>query len=228
MVLTVQIPKWVNIYTIASVFPTLSVFSCWGVYYGAKHYTPGVIRTISETVVPFPENRIFPVTMCIECVFLSVALWLRNSVTEQSSKQQNKSVSKRLFVMKALIPFIVYGLSILSVLTLVDHFLLHITGAMIFFGLMIVYILLADSTSRTLGWNISGLSSTISYLIPSVFFGHYFVFSYFRNKNENLGISIGSLMQYLMCILIFVKVFMFQFDMPQYTITNSPQTAKND
>ena len=130
--------------------------------------------------------------------------------------------------MKALIPFIVYGLSILSVLTLVDHFLLHITGAMIFFGLMIVYILLADSTSRTLGWNISGLSSTISYLIPSVFFGHYFVFSYFRNKNENLGISIGSLMQYLMCILIFVKVFMFQFDMPQYTITNSPQTAKND
>ena len=228
MVLTVQIPKWVNIYTIASVFPTLSVFSCWGVYYGAKHYTPGVIRTISETVVPFPENRIFPVTMCIECVFLSVALWLRNSVTEQSSKQQNKSVSKRLFVMKALIPFIVYGLSILSVLTLVDHFLLHITGAMIFFGLMIVYILLADSTSRTLGWNISGFSSTISYLIPSVFFGHYFVFSYFRNKNENLGISIGSLMQYLMCILIFVKVFMFQFDMPQYTITNSPQTAKND
>ena len=228
MVLTVQIPKWVNIYTIASVFPTLSVFSCWGVYYGAKHYTPGVIRTISETVVPFPENRIFPVTMCIECVFLSVALWLRNSVTEQSSKQQNKSVSKRLFVMKALIPFIVYGLSILSVLTLVDHFLLHITGAMIFFGLMIVYILLADSTSRTLGWNISGFSSTISYLIPSVFFGHYFVFSYFRNKNENLGISIGSLMQYLMCILIFVKVFMFQFDMPQYTISSSPQTAKND
>ena len=228
MVLTVQIPKWVNIYTISSVFPTLSVFSCWGVYYGAKHYTPGVIRTISETVVPFPENRIFPVTMCIECVFLSVALWLRNSVTEQSSIQQNKSVSIRLFLMKLMIPFIVYGLSILSVLTLVDHFLLHITGAMIFFGLMIVYIILADSTSKTLGWKLGKVSAAISYLIPSVFFGHYLVFAYFRNKNTNLGVSIGSLMQYLMCILIFVKVFMFQFDMPQYTITSSPQQTKND
>ena len=219
--LTITIPRWFNIYTIASVFPTISVFSCWIVYYSMKHHTPGIIRTISETVVPFPENRIFPVTMNMECIFLAIAFWLRNSVTEQSSKQQNKSVAKRLFFMKLVIPFILYGLSILSVLTLEDHFIFHITGAMIFFGLMIVYLLLADSTARTLDWKVNKGSRIVSYLIPGVFFGHYIVFSIFRSRNANLAISVGSLMQYIMCVLIFSKVFLLQFDLPEYSFTKS-------
>ena len=226
--ISVTIPKWFNIFTIASVFPTIAVFSCWGVYYSLKHHTPGIIRTISETVVPFPENRIFPVTMNIECVFIAMAFWLRNSVTEQASKAQNQSVSIRLFFMKLFIPFIVYGLSILSVLTLEDHFLLHITGAMIFFGLMIVYLILADSTAKTLGWKAPKGSRIVSLMIPAVFFGHYLVYSIFAADNAILAHSIGSLMQYLMCVLIFSKVFLLQFDMPEYTVTNYQNNTKND
>lgn len=83
--ITITKPEWLNIYDIAGIFPLLSVLVCWVFYYGLKH-NDSVIRTISETVKPFPENRIFPVTMCIECIFLGIVIWIRNSITKFYSK----------------------------------------------------------------------------------------------------------------------------------------------
>ena len=226
--LSITIPKWANIYTLASVFPTLSVFSCWGVYYSMKHNTPGVLRTISETVNPFPENRIFPVTMNMECIFLTIAYWIRNSLTSESSKESHKSVSVRLFFMKALLPFIIIGLSLLADVTLIDNTPLHLTGATVFFMFSIIYLILADSTAKTLGWNVPLFSRIAAWCIPFVFVGHNVVFGLGRTSNDMKMYSIGSLLQYLMCILIFFKVFMMQFEIPKHTLSNYQIKAKKE
>ena len=105
--ISISLPKWLNIYVLASIFPTLSVFACWGVFYGLKHNPPGVILTISETVNPFPENRIFPITMNIECVFLAIVIWLRNSITKAYSTEKKVPMTLRMFFMRLCLPIIV-------------------------------------------------------------------------------------------------------------------------
>lgn len=216
--LIITIPKWINIYAIASIFPTLSVFTCWGVYYGLGH-NDSVIRTISETVNPFPENRIFPVTMCMECVFLSFVMWLRNSITEAFSKEKNIKMNKRLFLMKLCLPLMVYGLSTLSLLTLLDHAPIHLSSALIFFSFASIYMFLCDSTGKELGWKINTLSQLVTFCIPAVLILHNIAIGVYGPKSNTM-LSAGALLQYLMCLCIFLKIFIFQFEIPKVTITN--------
>lgn len=216
--ITITIPKWINIYSIASIFPTLSVFTCWGVYYGLKH-NDSIIRTISETVNPFPENRIFPVTMCIECIFLGIVMWLRNSITTAFSIEKKIEMKKRLFFMKLCMPLMIYGLSVLSLLTLIDNEALHLSAALIFFTFAAVYLFLCDSTGKRLGWKVGTFSRLVTFAIPLVLVLHNVAIGVYGHKSVTIR-SIGALFQYLMCLCIFLKIFIFQFEVPKVRITN--------
>lgn len=221
--LTITIPKWINIYSIASIFPTLSVFSCWGVYYGLGH-NDSILRTISETVNPFPENRIFPVTMCMECIFLAIVMWIRNSTTEAYCNFKIIKMNKRLFCMKLCLPLMVYGLSVLSLLTLIDHAPLHLSAALIFFSFSAVYLFLCDSTGKSLGWQIGTFSKITTFCVPFVLVLQNIAMGLSLQNENGTWRSIGALLQYLMCICIFLKIFLFQFEVPKVTITNGVNT----
>lgn len=220
----IQLPKHINIFTIAGIFPILSVFSCWAIYYSMKQNTPGLIRTISETMNPFPENRIFPVTMNIECVFLVIVYWLRNSITESAAKDRKLktwSIRSRLFLMKLCVPFSVIGLSVLSCVTLKDNKSIHLGGAALFFYVNVLYFFLCDLTGKEVGFKVGFFSKLVSFLCPLFLVLYQVIIGFFGKPR--FWRSIGALCQYAMCMMIFVKIFMFQFDLPKVRISNIPQ-----
>lgn len=217
--ITITKPEWLNIYDIAGIFPLLSVLVCWVFYYGLKH-NDSVIRTISETVKPFPENRIFPVTMCIECIFLGIVIWIRNSITTFYSKKQNIKMEKRLYFMKLSLPFIMYGLSVLSLVTLLDSSPIHLSAAFLFFTFAAFYFIVCDSTGKQLGWTISTFSLILTYCVSIILILHCITMCLCFIKKSDSWRCIGAICQYLACFCLFIKIFVFQYEIPKVTITN--------
>ena len=218
--LTIAIPFWLNIYVLAGIYPLLSVLVCWGFYYGLRH-NDSVIRTISETVKPFPENRIFPVTMCTECIFLAIVIWIRNSTTEIFSKQKKIKMLKRLSFMKISLPFIIYGLSALSLVTLLDNSPIHLFSAFIFFTFSAFYFIFCDSTGKQLGWKIGTFSIFLTYCVAIILILHCITMSLcFIKKSDNWR-CVGAICQYLACLSLFMKIFVFQYEIPNTIIINN-------
>jgi hypothetical protein len=62
----------VPLYAYASLFPFGGVLLCWALFYSLRHNASRRLLTISETVIPFPENRIFAVSMNVEALVLII------------------------------------------------------------------------------------------------------------------------------------------------------------
>ena len=201
-----------TIYIIASVFPFLSVLACWGCYYGLGHHHGGRIRTISETVIPFPENRIFPVTMNMECVFLLVALVLREKTIRA---RRSVPLLYRIFV-AILIPAMLAGLSILADLTLVDHLAAHLSAASVFFFGILAYFIASDLLLTKARIHVSWFSWLLPYFSLCLLFGYSAVIQNYRN--DKFIYSCGSLAQYTMAFCIFLKIFLMGFEIPNDSI----------
>lgn len=219
MVVTITIPRWINIYKIAGLFPLFSVGACWIFYYGLKH-NDSVIRTISETVKPFPENRLFPVTMCIECIFLSIVIWIRNSATEIFSERQKIKITKRLFFMKLSLPFITYGLSALSLVTLLDSSPVHLFSAFLFFTFSAFYFIFSDSTGQSVGWKIGKFSKSLTFCVAFFLILHCITMSLCFIKKSDSWRCVGAICQYLACFCLFIKILVFQYEIPKVLISN--------
>ena len=202
-----------SVFVIASVFPFLSVLACWACYYGLKHNKGPRIRTISETVIPFPENRIFPVTMNMECIFLLVAIAIREGVIRENTKV---GVVYRAGVM-VLVPSIVLGLSLLADLTLVDERITHLMAASVFFFGILIYYMVSDVKMKRTKVKVGWFSLVLPYISLLLLLGYMMLFSLYR---QNVFIySIGSICQYVMAFMIFLKIFIMSFEIPNAQAT---------
>ena len=113
----------------------------------------------------------------------------------------------------------IYGLSVLSLLTLIDNEILHLSAAFIFFSFASIYMFLCDSTGKQLEWKIGIFSRFITISIPLILFLHNIAIGVYGEKSNTMR-SAGALLQYLMCLFIFLKIFIFQFEIPKIQITN--------
>lgn len=217
--ITITIPNWLNIYNIAGIFPLLSILVCWIFYYGLNH-NDSVIRTISETVKTFPENRIFPVTMCIECIFLSIVIWIRNATTEIFSINKGVNIKKRLFFMKFSLPFIMYGLSALSLVTLLDNSPIHLFSAFLFFTFSAFYFIFSDSTGKIVGFHIGSFSKILTLCVAVFLVLHCITMSICFIKRSDSWRCVGAICQYLACFSLFLKILVFQYEIPHIKIIN--------
>lgn len=208
-----------SVFVMAAVFPFLGVLACWGVYYGMGHHYGNKIRTISETVMPFPENRIFPSIMNMECIFLGMAFLVR----EKYIRSQIKCGFVYRFLVFTLAPSILIGLSVLADLTLKDHLVAHLAGASVFFMGMIIYELISDFKLAKTGRKI-GVSRIVPYIGTILFFVYMYIFQNY--KHDPRMYSIGSLCQYVMAFFIFLKVFLWGWDIPKFPIVLSVLSAK--
>ena len=197
------------LHIIAGVFPIAATLACWALYYGIPHSKGERLRTISETVVFFPENRIFAVAMTVESLLLLVIYRIRN----EAIKQVTKSSTLVLQILAYLMPT---GLTVLSCVTLFDHKLIHLIGATVFFMGNVVYFLISDRLIVKAGFKLGKISQLITYIILIPFFGHL----YFTNAYPyNIPLyNIGSVFQYTLAILIFVKILLCLGDCPKRSV----------
>lgn len=214
-------------YTFGAVFPFLSVIVCWIFYYSLGHYDKGVIRTISETVCPFPESRIFGVTMNIEAFILFIFYLIRNKIVSTMVLETNYVHSRGFIVkktvMKVCTACVPIGLSALSALTLDEHQFIHLTGAFFFFYGSIIYYIVSDSALKSIGYSPSLFQRCVSYS-TLVFSLLYMGLLSSSNGNRKIANS-GAIFQYFTALSIFFKIYLFQYEMPQhYFVTTKRST----
>lgn len=199
-------------YYIGAIFPFLSVVSCWICFYTLGHFHSDHILTISETVIPFPENRIFPVAMCIESVMLIFFYTIRNLAIFEFAKEKKISFPFKKVVIITTTFCVPIGLIVLSIVTLKDQEAVHLTGAFLFFFGSLTYYITSDLALKQVGKPIKLGSSIISY---SIICSMVLYFS-FLMLNPSWSKTLGALFQYITALLIFTKIILFNFDLPQH------------
>lgn len=199
-------------YYIGAIFPFLSVVSCWICFYTLGHFHSDHILTISETVIPFPENRIFPVAMFIESIMLTFFYFIRNASISSFAEEKKIEMPIKKFVMKCTTFCVPLGLIVLSVVTLEDYESIHLIGAFFFFFGSLIYYLVSDFALKQVGKKISIGSQIVSWSILCsmlLYFG-------FLMFNHIWSLTLGALFQYLTALLIFSKVILLNYDLPHH------------
>lgn len=202
---------------IATFFPFLSVTVCWIIYYTCGHKTTKYLPTISISMIPFPESRIFAVSMSVEAIFVLIIQFTRILTFHCYFKRQNRQLTISNWanlIFTALTGVIhIIGLVILACVTLTDNFYVHNYSASIFFFGAFIHYLFSDHTMNSCGLNVSLISSTFTVLII-IFILVYMFLSVLRSGN---GQSYSALFQYASCALIFLKLFCIYWDLPLQT-----------
>ena len=206
------------VYYFGSIFPLLAVIVCWIVFYGKKHHTPGLILTISETVCPFPESRIFAIAMNIEVWAIVVMYVVRNTLFEVYAGNSNKEYGCRhgliKWTMRICTVFVPLGLAVLSGVTLDESKPVHLVGAFAFFIGGILYNIVSDLGFR---WAKAPFS-IVSWLFTWICLGCAALYAILLGgfpDNKRLQ-NAGAVFQYLTCLCMFIKFFLYQFDIPRH------------
>lgn len=201
-------------YYFSVIYPALIVFICWTFYYSLGHWTYNYLPTISATVIQFPENIIFAVGMNIEGIILFALLFIRHTIFICQYEYIHvtiKIVIKHFFlILTGLISVI--GLIALSSVTLKDNFTGHNLAASLFFFGSFVHYLFVDSLSFDTFTLVRPISEYMTYSILIIAF----VYMFFLSRESNFYKSLAAILQYICCILIFVKVFLIHHDMPKH------------
>jgi hypothetical protein len=196
------------------------VIICWAVYYGKKHNADGVIETISGSVVPFPEFRIFAVGMNIEAWFLGFALAMRNNILMKVAKGSNLAIGYRyagyIWTMHVTSAASVIGLMGVSAVTLSDHGGVHGLFAFMFFVGIILYNCVSDGAFKYIQRPVNIYSYVLSWF--SVSLGALYAVFVMGFADRQKLYNAGSIFQYLTSLCIFAKVFMYQRDVPSHYI----------
>ena len=203
-----------SLYLIGSLFPFTSVMVCWAIFYSFGHFREDRLLTISETVIPFPENRIFAVTMNIESVLLIIMYRIRNNVIKALSLRNSVPIKFKQLIISILTILVPIGMSALSALTLVDNIVIHLSGAFMFFYGSIFYYLISDSALASVGCKPKLISRIVSYSAFIFTFPYLILLTY----QDPFIKSLGAVFQYLVALLCFVKIFLFYFDLPKHSL----------
>jgi uncharacterized membrane protein len=205
------------LYSFALIFPATAVLVSWGLYYGRHQNTPGRIVTISQTVAPFPQCRIFSVAMCIEA-FVTLGLAHLRNAAFVSRATASGQITRRLYligsyVMLILPLLIAIFLVMVSCVTADDYFPVHITGAFGFFACASLYYIVSDIALAAvdIGKCIASRAATGLTILFSI------LYMALMLPKRNQGISNArSIFQYLAALSLFTKMFLFQFDCPRH------------
>ena len=208
------------LYYVGSIFPLVSVVSAWIVFYSLGHYEKGRILTISSTMCPFPEKRIFACTMNVEAVILFVIYYIRLTFI----KLQQQNIKKELSFYYYPILYLLYvclfltplGLTVLAASTSRDGPLPHFIGAGVFFVGCAIFNVLSDFLLKYLNIQVKIWSMIISWINVGC------LLVYFVGSNLAKSVAVENmshLFQYLTAISNFTKVFCYQFDIPKHKIT---------
>ena len=220
MVLTFTCVNSRRIFKLAAIFPVLGVLSAWAIFYSVGHSKKGLILTVSETMNPFPESRIFSTTMHMEMIFLIIVYWIRYQVTKSAANQkgvQGKLFSALMITMAICNILMVIGVSMVSAVTLKEHTAFHLTGASLFFYLSIVYYFVADAAAEMVGISIKGFSKIINYILPFIMVAYVVLIA--KYAKIHVCRNIGGIAQYILASLIFLKIYYFGKDLPQFQLT---------
>ena len=208
------------LYYVGSIFPLLSVISAWIVFYSMGHFEKGRILTISSTMCPFPEKRIFACTMNVEAVLLFVIYYIRITFIQLQQKNINKELSfyykpilYLLYICFILTPF---GLTLLAASTSRDGPMPHFIGAGVFFVGCAVFNVFSDFLLRYVNVQVPIWSMILSWVNVGC------LLVYFIGANLAKSVAVENMcnfFQYLTAITNFSKVFCYQFDIPKHKIT---------
>jgi hypothetical protein len=219
-------------YVFAAAFPTLSILICWVFFYSLNHFTSGRILPISETVLQSPESRIFAATMNFESLVLLFLYLIRNQIISLYHKRHPISTigwTFRTFTCRFCTFLVPLGLSFVSSVTLNEFSTLHLLGTALFFWGSIIYYLVSDYSLTAIGFRPSILSRSISWVSFGCSFLYiaFFAIANFLRASWVGYANIGAIFQYFTALAIFVKVFLFYWDVPRHYFAVVPIGGSN-
>jgi hypothetical protein len=214
-------------YIFASVFPFVSILTCWFFFYSLHHSKRGRVLTISETVIDSPESRIFAGTMHIEALVLFLLYGVRNRVISLWSTHQSalpKSFTVRWFICRVCAWLTPISLSFISIVTLNDQEFLHFFGAILFFYGTIIYCIVSDSCLRTVGRPPARISAAVSWaaLAFALLYPAIFALKETSQAHWKAFANSGAVIQYLAALTICFKILLFYYDAPPHRLTVIP------
>lgn len=216
------------VYDATTLLPIVSVFICWIIYYSTSHFRKGRIRTISETVMFFPENRIFPMAMSIDAILLLLIFLMRQKIikklAEKNEINKKESYQKYAKILHYLIISFVSGLLILANISLKDNRIIHLLASLVFFFGIIIYLIISDYWAKRVGYQIKLYSYIIPY-IALVLATIYTIITIFIWRDRFIY-SIGSILEYISSALIYLKIYMIKKETPAHTILNGKEQEK--
>jgi hypothetical protein len=217
-------------YFFAFAFPILAILFCWFFFYYLRHYTPGRVLTISETVIHWPENRIFAASMNIEALLLFILCSIRNRIISLWSEHCD-SLPKSFMVGQIFCRIYAWvcpiALSLVSIVTLTDSNEVHLTGAAVFLPGSIFYGAISDNCLKLVGRPPSKFSAALPWtaLVLAVLYAGLFESVDKRREHWRAVANAGAIFQYLTAFTIFLKFLMFYYDAPPHRLTVVPREA---
>ena len=208
------------LYYFGSIFPFLSVIVSWIIFYSMGHHTPGLVLTISETMCPFPEKRIFACTMNVEAIVLFVLFYVRITFIKLQGENANK-VHELPFIILTFVLNICWivvplGLTVLAAVTLDDGQWPHLIAAGFFFLGSVVFYIVSDFAINY----VKGHVPFWSILVSWVTLGFMVIYFLTLSIGSNTALTnTGAVFQYLTALSIFAKIFIFQYDIPKHKLT---------
>jgi hypothetical protein len=181
------------------------------------HFTPGRVLTISETIAPFPEIRIFSICMCIESLIAFALLSLRNAIFAARATASGLAIGDKFPRYKWAMWIFTFGISIgmivVSVVSVSDHPGVHLFGAGLLFICCVAYFLVSDFALRFACFPFRMPSWVLTWI--AVGFAAVFIVLSVIARESVAADNAASVMQYLLALALVAKLFVCQYDIPK-------------
>ena len=211
-----------SLYWAGFLFPTISVFTCWGFYYFLGHHHKNHLPTISQTVLLHPEDKIFAATMTITSLILATVFYIRQKLVSVFAERRKLSKDKLFnalhLVSNVLAVLICLSLPLVAYVTLNVERTLHIALSIVFFGSITIYYIVSDINSYRAGFDIHLYSLFLPYVAIVIITGYFLVFHKFLNIHQNNSKNIALICQYTGAFIIFFKILLMGYDQPPFTL----------
>jgi hypothetical protein len=157
--------------------------------------------------------------MNLEAVLLFLIFFVRNRILK------SRAAPIRLLASQAFAIVLPITLSILSFVTLEGHAPFHLLSSFVFFVGCILYFFLGDNLAGACGFAVSTLSQVPSWLSPVLFFAHMVAMWKGRAIGSMQLLTIGTLLQYGVAFVVFLKIAVFWNDLPPQSVKLNKQMA---
>lgn len=225
-------------YWIGFSFPTISVLIGWILYYGLDHNVKnGEIPTISKSFIKFPENRLFAVCMSIESCILGSIFYIRHkliskmakrySQRKENSNSNHKTPVQLLNRICDVLAFaICFGLVGLSAITFEDCYFIHLSFSVIFWWSFLSYFIISDIAALRVHFPIRFLSLILPYFILFIVFSNFIIVIRCSPEESKKANNTIAIMQYIVAILLFLKILFIGYDNPPHDLVSSSSKTK--
>lgn len=152
--------------------------------------------------------------MFIESIMLTFFYFIRSASISTFAEEKNINIPIKKFILKVATFCVPFGLIVLSIVTLEDQEAIHLTGAFFFFFGSLIYYLVSDYALKQVGKPVLLVSQIVSWSILCTMI----LYFSFLMLNPSWAKTVGALFQYLTALLIFFKVILLNYDLPDHYI----------